>query len=261
MTSAQIVSMRGRPARCALVLCLALPALPCRPAQAVAAWPAVALPTGASAFDAGEQMTVNGFPMRLRGFVTRTAPLDTAAWFRSTLGRPLVESRMMGKLILGGARGDFYVSVMLETLPGPAGGTRGTVTVSNLKAAFARRDDNRALADRMLARLPYGTRLLGQMRSTDQGRTAAYVQAENGNGELVNRDYLVRQLQAEGYALEREALVDRARARALPDTLALGRTLFFKGRNKEAMAVIRPGAKPGVTSIVLNTVNVMEQVE
>jgi hypothetical protein len=238
-------------------LCLAL--LACAPALA-STWPSVALPAGATAFEVGEQLSVNGMPMRLRGFVTRSAPLDTAAWFRNSLGQPVVENRLMGKLVLGRAQGDYYISVLIEALPG-SHGTRGTVTVSDVKAAYERRADTRAVDERMLARLPYGSRLVSQMRSTDHGRVSAYVQAENGHSQQLNRDYLVRQLETEGYRLEREGIPDLKRAPALPQRLADGRTLFFKGRNGEATAVIRAGARAGVTSIVINTVNSMEQVE
>jgi hypothetical protein len=85
--------------------------------------------------------------------------------------------------------------------------------------------------------------------------------AENGQSLQLNRDYLVEKLQAEGYVLEREARPDTARAPALPETLAAGRTLFFKGKNKEAMAVIRPAIKEGYTSIVIQTTNLVEAIK
>jgi len=230
-------------------------------AAPAAPWPSVALPAGAKPFQIGEQLSVDGFPMRLQGFVTSMEPPETADWFRNKMGQPLVEDVVQTKLVLGQARGDFYVSVMLEPLPDGRPGTRGTVTVSNLKAAYDRRDATHAVNERLLARLPYGTRLVNQMTSTERGKSTAYVVAENGQSLQLNRDYLVERLQAEGYVLEREARPDPVRAPALPETLAAGRTLFFKGKNKEAMAVIRPAVKEGFTSIVIQTTNLVEAIK
>lgn len=245
---------------CALATALALAGPACAAAPA-ASWPSVALPSGAKPFQIGEQLSVGGFPMRLQGFVTNTAPLETAEWFRRSLGQPLVEDVVQDKLVLGQAQGGYYVSVMLEALPNGRSGTRGTVTVSDLKTAYDRRDATRAVNERLLARLPYGTRLVTQMTSTERGKATAYVLAENGQSLQLNRDYLVDKLQAEGYVLEREVRPDTARAPALPETLATGRTLFFKGKNKEAMAVIRPAIKEGYTSIVIQTTNLVEAIK
>ena len=250
---------RIRARACVLAAALAL-AGACAAAPA-ASWPSVALPSGAKPFQIGEQLSVGGFPMRLQGFVTNTPPLETAAWFRRNLGKPLVEDVVQGKLVLGQARGGYYVSVMLEALPNGRAGTRGTVTVSDLKTAYDRRDATRAVNERLLARLPYGTRLVNQMTSTERGKATAYVMAENGQSLQLNRDYLVDKLQAEGYVLEREARPDTRQAPALPETLAAGRTLFFKGKNKEAMAVIRPAIKEGYTSIVIQTTNLVEAIK
>lgn len=248
---------RLRPAlACVLACVLGLAPL----AHAAASWPSVALPSGAAAFHIGEQMSVNGMPTRLQGFVTRTAPLETAAWFRKSLGKPLVENHLLGKLVLGRVQGDYYVSVLLEPLPGERGGTRGTVTVSNLKAAYEKRDGTRAVNERMLARLPYGSRLLNQLSSTERGRATSYILARNGHSQQLNRDHLVKRLEAEGYLLEREALPDAKQAQALPAQVANGRTLFFKGKDKEAMAVIRPADEAGST-VVIQTVNLVEEIK
>ena len=244
----------ARPLILASALGLLLPAA----AAPAPAWPHVALPSGATAYQIGEQMSVNGTPTRMQGFVTRSAPLETAAWFRTSLGQPLVETPLLGKLVLGRAEGDYYVSVLLEALPGERGGTRGTVTVSNLKTAYEKRDATRAINERMLARLPNGSRLMNQLSSTERGRATAYVLATNGHSQQLNRDHLVKRLEAEGYVLEREARADQARTLGVPAPVAVGRTLFFKGKGKEAMAVIRPAEEAG-SNIVLQTVNLVEE--
>ena len=253
---------RLRPALACVYACFLGLATPAH-AGAAASWPSVALPAGATTFQVGEQMSMNGMPTRLRGFVTRSTPFETAAWFRQSLGKPLVENHLLGKLVLGRAEGDYYVSVLLEPLPGEHGdtrGTRGTVTVSNLKAAYEKRDGAQALKERMLARLPTGSRLMNQLSSTERGRATAYILARNGHSQQLNRDHLVRRLESEGYLLEREAMPDAKQAKALPAQVAAGRTLFFKGKDKEAMAVIRPAEEAGST-VVLQTINLVQEIQ
>ena len=91
---------------------------------AASGWPEVKLPPAVQRFDVGQHMTVNGLPMRVRGFLSPESPATLAAWFRASLGSPLVESRHNGKTILGRPQGAYYLTVQIE----PAGsGTRGLV--------------------------------------------------------------------------------------------------------------------------------------
>ena len=257
MPFSELVAPAGR--RLARGIALAL-ALACGGAvSAEPAWPSVKLPPEANSFPVGEQMTVNGLPMRIHGFVLRKAPLETAEWFRKSMGKPLMENNVGNKLVLGRGEGSFYVSVQLESAGADGKSTRGTVAVSDLKGAQERRHGTAAVNARLLGRMPFGTKLLNQMSSRDQGKLATYVLAENGHSEELNRNRLVESLRAEGLALEREARLDR-QSGALPEAMRHGRTLFFKGAGKEAMAVIRP-AGAGKTSIVLNTVTIMEHVK
>jgi len=243
--------LAARAACAALLLASAAAAL------AASAWPTVKLPDGAASFPVGEQMVVNGLPMRITGFVLRKPPLETAAWFRQNMGQPLVEDLVGNKLVLGRAEGDFYMTVQLETAGPDRNATRGTVAVTNVRAASERRDETAALSARMLGRLPGGSRLLNQTSSTDGGKLASYMVAENGHSEELNRRQLVDNLRAEGLTLEREAKLDPKTAPSMPLEMMRGRTLYFKGNGKEATAVIRPAGE-GKTSIVLNTVTIME---
>lgn len=243
----------------ALSLGVALSLATAGAAWGASAWPQVKLPPGAVSYPVGEQMSVNGVPMRMQGFVTRMPMEQLVPWFRNSLGKPLVENNVGNMLVLGRAEGDYFITVQLQKINGREG-TRATVAVADVRGAYERRDENRAATERLLARLPPGSKILQQNSSMDGGRQASYVLAENGQSEIVNRDRLVARLREEGYTLEREGQGDRKVVPNLPEELMQGRTLFFKGRGKEAMAVIRTAGE-GRTTIVINTVNVMEQVK
>jgi len=243
-----------------MVACAALALLACANAAADAAWPSVKLPAGATSFPVGEQMNVNGMPMRIESFVIRKAPLETAEWFRQSMGKPLVENMVGNKLVLGRGESSFYITVQLQSAGPDGASTRGTVVVTDIKGGHARRADTAAASARLLGRLPNGSRLLNQMSSSDRGKLASYIVAENGHSEELNRSRLIDNLRAEGMSLEREAQLDPKSAPSLPMSKMQGRTLYFKGSGKEGTAVIRRGAD-GKTYVVLNTVTIMENVK
>ena len=119
------------------------------------AWPTIALPSEASAFDIGKQVNVNGLPMRMRGFVSALKPAQLTAWFRQHMGKPLVENRLADKLILGRVQDEYYLTVQLE----PVGSARlGVATLTHLKTAYDTRADNRANTEHWLSRLPAGSK-------------------------------------------------------------------------------------------------------
>ena len=159
----------------ALVLGLAFMA-PGNFALAQASWPTIALPKDVRAFDIGEQLTINGLPMRMQGFVSARNPVQLAEWFRQRMGKPLVENTLANKLILGRAQGEYYLTVQLEPA---ATGTRGIAAVSHLKAAYDGRAENRASTEHWLSRLPAGSKLLSQMSSEDAGKASTYLLVVN----------------------------------------------------------------------------------
>lgn len=223
----------------ALVIVLA-----CAAARAGAPWPAVPLPEDATRYDIGQQMTVNGMPLRMQGFLSPSTPEAVAAWLRHQ-GKPLVQDRIGAKLVLGRVEGEFYVTVQLE---GAGSGTRGLVAVSHLKAGYEHYPAAREAAERLLQRLPAGSRLVSQMSSSDAGRLARYVVLANDQPVALNRDRLVALMREDGLQLQREAR---------PAAGADGTTLLFQAAGREANAIVSRG-RDGVTTLVLHFSHSME---
>lgn len=237
-----------------LLACAALACLPVA-AQADAAWPEVPLPEQAGLIDMGGQITVNGTPLRMQGFLAPLTVQQSADWFRRKLKRPLMENTVNGKLVLGRAEGEFFVSVQLET----AGqGTRGLVAVSHLKAGYALQAARQEEAARLLLRLPASSRIVSQMNSSEGGRHARYLVLSNPHGVQLNRERLIGLMREDGLALQREAEPDAAARSRLPAGAGQGRMLFFQGRGREAMVLL--GRQPdGMTTLVLQTLTTMER--
>jgi hypothetical protein len=221
-------------------------------------WPEVPLPADAQPYPIGEQLGVNGMPMRLRGFTTDSSPERTAAWFRDHLPRPLVENKVKGRLVLGRGSGtSHYITVQLS----PSGsGTQGIVAVTDLRGAAASYAATRAANEKIVAAMPSGTKLLNAMTSTDAGRNSAFFVLANTYSEEANAERVKRMLGAEGLELEndaRSAAAGSAALAGLPRGAASGRTLSFRGKGREAIAVISRMPDNRV-SIVINTITSIE---
>lgn len=254
MDTAPLVSASLRAARglvWAACVCTTVFSPPARAEE----WPTVALPKGLSTFDIGQQVSVNGMPMQLRGFVSAMSPRDAAEAFRQSMGKPLVENTVGNKLVLGRRQGEHFVTVQVEAT---GSGSRGVVAVTHLKAAYDNQAATQASTERWLARLPVGSRLMSQMDSEDAGKRSKHLVIVNSQDEALNRDRLVSALGDEGLSLEREGVPDALDARRLPEKLANSRTLFFKGANKDAIATVQRESN-GQTTVVLNIVTSTER--
>lgn len=246
------VSCVGSP-HFAAVLCLFL--LTAAPhASAKEHWPTVPLPKAIEPFNIGQQVTINGLPMRLQGFVSEMAPAELLQAVRRTLGKPLVENKVGAKHVLGRAENGFYLTVQIEA----AGqGSSGTVAITDLGSVRKSSIESRSQSSRWLDRLPSGSKFVSRMTSEDAGKVAAHMVIANGHSESLNRDALAFLMREEGYELEREAATNGDSPRGMPGTVSNGTTLFFKGAGREAVAVIAHEGN-GRTFIVLNTVILLE---
>jgi hypothetical protein len=224
-------------------------------AHAGVAWPVIAMPPNVQSFPVGEQLVSNGLPMRVQGFVAQNkTAMDVADWFRRSLGQPLMENRLGGKLILGRAHEGFYLTVQIE----PSGkGVKGLVAVSDLKSMNESRERFVRDSRGWLNRWPAGSQLLSHITSEDGGRITSQWSIANGHSGSLNRNALVSLMTQDGYALEREATSDAVAAERLALHLRDSRVLHFAGEGKQANATIGHDAQ-GRTNIVLQTVASIE---
>lgn len=211
-------------------------------------WPSITIPGGVTTFDMGEQMTSNGLPTQVRGLLSKATPAQLASRFRASLGQPIAEDTLASKLILGKALGEYYVTVQIE----PAGaGARGLIAVSKLSAALAQLPETHQAEANFKSKFLPGSKLLSRIDTIDGGKRASLLVFSNGHAPDLNIAHLKKVLRGDGFALE------RADTTAAPAAGPLhGTTLFFKGRDEEAVAVVYR-AMDG-TAIVLNTVRYPE---
>jgi hypothetical protein len=219
-------------------------------ASAETIWPAVALPADVQSFEVGEQISVNGIPVRIQGFLSHRSPDDLAQWFHQKMGEPLMDNRIGNKRILGRMQGDAYITVQLEQA---GSGSRGVVAVTQTTLAQKNQQKTRELNQRWLSRMPPGSQLQSQVLSQDGKRHSAYMSFSNSYSIRVNRDAVLKALENEDYQPE-----DMQSQKDVQSSKQLAQSLYFRGKNKQAMVLIKP-AKEGGTIIVLNLVNTLEQ--
>ena len=220
-------------------------------------WPALPMPPRVSSFDVGEQLTVNGLPMRVQGFVSQDMSVaELADWYRRSLGQPLVEDRRGTQLILGRGQGGYYLSVQME----PAGrhGSKGLLAVSDLAGMNRNREQDMAANERWLLRWPSGSQIISRTASKDSGKTALHLVLRNAHSEELNRDALVDVLQQDGLKLEREVAASGSFGDQLSASQRSGKAYFFNGDGKEAMATIARDEQ-GQTTIVFTTVTTLKR--
>ncbi|MFC5475467.1 hypothetical protein [Paraherbaspirillum soli] len=225
------------------------------PTAAQTAWPSVALPKSVSAFGIGEQITANGLPMRVQGFVSQAKPAELLEQFRRSLGQPLVENTLGNKQILGRAEGRYYLTVQIEA----AGqGSKGLAAVTDMKALVQGQEKAQDNTARWLNRLPSGSRIISQISSRDGDKLDTQMVIVNGHSETLNGNALKSIMQNDGMELDREAAPDDKALNRIPARLANSKTLLFKGAGKEAVATIARDGN-GSTAIVLSIVTQMER--
>jgi hypothetical protein len=224
--------------RCTVLLCLCAGAA--LPVRAERAWPTLALPADAQVWAVGEQLSANGVPMRVRGFLSPRPPAELARRLREGLGEATVQSRLGDRLILGRAERGFYLTVLLDAVPG---GTRALVAVADLQTALRERGRTQSQARRWRERLPAGSQLLSHTQARDGARWSTQIVYRNGVSAERNAQALTAWLLQDG--LEPQP--------TLHDPASGAQVLLFQGRGQEASAVITRGPR-GQAQVVLNTV-------
>lgn len=217
-------------------------------------WPLLTLPKGIKTFDVGEQLSVNGLPMRIMGFVTDQSVAKTVDGFRTMFGARVVENTLGEKRVIGQAQGNYYVTVQIEAANKLAanGTAKGIIAVTHLSGAIQEKARVQESAAKWRDYFPAGTKVISQMASEDYKKSAFHIVLSNQHSETLNEQNLIAALEAQGFVLERKVVATDKINDQLASSMQGGRTLFFKGHNKEATAMIVRDQK-GLTSIVVNT--------
>lgn len=199
------------------------------------AWPDIPFPGTARAESIGEQVRLNGIPMRMQRLLSRKRPNELIGFYRETLGERRAEQRLHDIHILSQERNGFFITVSLRPLSTNL--TEVLVSTSDLRAA-------RNLANRPLGfRLPAESVLLSDMESMDSGKRSRQLVVSNHHGIPVNLDAFARELAARGMRPDGSPVHESASKHVQ----------LFKGDGREAqLTLVR---REGETHVVLTSID------
>ena len=214
-------------------------------------WPAFQVPPGASPFDVGGEVALNGVPTRMLGFLSSDPPEKLIDWYRTGTRGDWVQDDVGLTRILGHAEGHYYLTVQLTPVPG---GTRGVVSVADFQSGRAKQQRAGDAARWWLNRLPADTKVVSQIDSEDGGQSSLYMLLVNRNDLQTNIDYVNRAMLDDG--LQPFKTKNQAPVAQLQDKgdATNSVALYFKGNGKDAVAVITR-AEDGWTGVVINRVS------
>ncbi|MDZ7596006.1 MAG: hypothetical protein U0932_15280 [Thiobacillus sp.] len=199
-----------------------------------AGWPDVPSPRNARVEQIGEQVRLNGIPMRMQRVLSKDRPADVIQFYRAALGPKHAEQKLPDGILFAQGRGGYFVTVRVKVL-GPSF-TETLVSVSDARGA-----EN--AANRPLGfPIPAETQILSDMESTDAGKVSRQLVLVNGHSINTNVASITKALRERGYEPQSGDT----------QNLESGRVLMFGGANREArLVVVR---KDGTSNVVLTTV-------
>jgi hypothetical protein len=207
------------------------------PLYSKADWPEIPFPGGTRVESIGEQVRLNGVPMRMHRVYLNESAEKSIRFYRERLGPKLAEQALPGgERILAQGRGDYFITLRIR--PVSRNASVALISVSDVRAA-------RDAADRPLGfNLPADSRVLSDMESTDAGKRSRQLVFQNRLDINTNRSSLVRELLARGYR------PDPIPSRKNPNS----EVLYFQGDKREAqLTLVR---KDGLTQAVMTTIRI-----
>lgn len=204
------------------------------PVVAHAAWPQIGFPQGAQVEAIGDQVRLNGIPMRMYRVVSKQSPLDLVDFYRSEMGVRRAERRLSDSVILSQERGDYFITVKVRALSAKV--TEVLVSASDM--VEAKRAAHRSLG----FGLPADSVVLSDMESVDAGKRSRQLVINNSHALDTNVVALTQELASRGLqpdgAPERHTDSEHVQ--------------MFKGAQQEArLTVVR---RAGKAHIVLTTI-------
>lgn len=155
-----------------------------------AAWPQLPPPANARVESVGNQLRLNGVPMRIQRVLAAQKPEALARHYRNALGPRHVSERLADRLILSQGRGEHFITVSIRPLG--AGMTEALVSMADTREA-------KLAAGRALGfNLPAASMVLSDMESVDDGKRTRQIVAHNTLAVPANLDALSRELAVRG---------------------------------------------------------------
>ena len=205
------------------------------PLLAFADWPQLPLPQHANVESIGERVVLNGVPMQMHRIVSQQNPKHLQQFYQRYLGPNHTLTAVDSGVILAQGRGQHFITIRITPLGNGISETLTTVS----DVAAARANQGRPLG----INLPAQSKVLSDMESFDQGKTARQLVYQNQHSIDSNINHLVDVLKQRGYQLQHPTSAYGANRNMRQ----------FTGNKREARLVVMPSEQGS------NVVLTMEQ--
>jgi len=210
----------------------------------LADWPSLPSPRGAKVEGIGENVRLNGVPMRMHRVLSQSGAEEMLGFYRDALGDEHKEVRVRRKR----ADGSYFYTQVLSTLKDEyLISIRVTQLGPELTETLVAMSDGRpSESTRGLPlgfSLPAETRVLSDMESVDAGKHSRQLVFSNAHAMQVNEHFLIDMLRAKGYRMQPN----------LRQKTEHGVSLMFAGEGREAMVVLN--RLKSKTSVVMTTIS------
>lgn len=204
-------------------------------ASCLAEWPSLPIPENSRASSIGENVTLNGVPMRMHRIVSKENTLKLEKFYQQYFGVNHTKTEMPNGVVLAQADHQYFTTVRI--LPMNNGLTEVLTSVADGQSA--KKNKNRPLG----FMLPVESKLLMDMESVDAGKNSRQLIFNNSHSTQVNADFMSKVLQAKGYTLQPKLSVSNANSLSL----------MFEGNKREARLVVSQDEQG--SSVVLTTIS------
>lgn len=208
------------------------------------AMPSLPAPPHIGTFDVGNQMRLQGVPVRIKGFVSGLSVPELSRWYRNELGGSWVENKVGSKTVLGQRQGTHFVTVELESLLGsPSGSTTKVVTaVMSLQPKAVRSGPMRDGVGNWASQLPLSSQVLGHLADSTDTHESVHLVAVNPHSLDFNVQHFRHVFQEKGFLEEPvspvQVEVDRRRASWAASTVGSAERLAFRDAGTEALVIL-----------------------
>jgi hypothetical protein len=159
------------------------------------AWPEMPRPAHARVESLGDQIRMNGVPMRMYRVTVPQGAEGLVGFYRDWLGPKRAETELLGDTVLSQGRGTHFITVRVHALARDR-----AVALVSISDASAGRQGTAGSG----IRLPAGTALLSDMESVDGGRSARHLVGQNQMDLRTNLNALEKELTRRGYRPEEQ---------------------------------------------------------
>jgi len=212
-----------------------------------AEWPKLPFPKKAKVEAVGENVRLNGVPMRMHRVLSKGNPEEMLRFYRDALGEDHAEVRVRQKNASGGYS---YTKVLSQLKDGYFITVRVTRVASDVVETLLAVSDGRpSQSTRGLPlgfSLPSGSKVISDMESVDAGKNSRQLVFNNAHSMQANENLVIDLLRSKGYRLQAN----------LTKHTDKGLTMMFVGDGREAMVVLSRLERK--TSVVMTTISSLE---